>query len=74
LVSGLLSGSFLRMAAYVNRRPSRTLDRFRGALPIAYAECDPLVVAEVELAQIPLQMLPADAMIDAVNAALEDRK
>src|SRR4051812_33060032 len=50
--------------------PGRTPDRLLGALPITDTECDSLVVAEVELAQIPLQMLLANVVINAIDAAL----
>jgi len=45
-----------------------------GALDIINAECDPLVVAEIELGEIPLQVLLADVMIDSVDTALQDRE
>src|SRR6478736_5789099 len=44
----------------------RALDRLLGAFLIAYAERDPLVVAKIELCQIPLQMFFADVVIYAV--------
>jgi hypothetical protein len=45
-----------------------------GSLNVVDAECGPLVVAEVELGKIPLQVLLADVMIDAINATLQDRE
>ena len=44
-----------------------------GPLLIAHTKRDPLVVAEIELGQIPLQMLLADVEIAAMNSALQNR-
>jgi hypothetical protein len=51
-----------------------TPERAIGPLYVINSERNPLVVAEVELAQIPLQMLLADVMIDAIDAAFQDRE
>jgi hypothetical protein len=51
-----------------------TPERAIGPLYVINYERNPLVVAEVELAQIPLQMLLADVMIDAIDAAFQDRE
>ncbi len=45
-----------------------------GALYVVNTKSDPLVVAEVELGQIPFQMFFAYVMIHADDAALEDRE
>ena len=50
--------------------PDNTTQREIGALHVVNAECNPLVVGEIELAQIPLQVLLADVMTDAADAAL----
>src|SRR5690606_37848021 len=44
------------------------------ALVVSDAEGDALVVAEIEFRQIALQVLLADVVIGAVDAALEDRE
>src|SRR3954465_6676497 len=52
----------------------RTFDRLGAAFLVAYGERDPLVVAKIELCQIPLQMFFADVVIYAVDSTLEDRE
>jgi hypothetical protein len=46
----------------------------RGPLRVVNAERDPLIVPKIELGQIPFQVLLADVVIHAIDAALEDRK
>src|SRR4051812_47499215 len=53
---------------------SDALDRDCSAGSVIKAERDPMVVTEVKFAEIPLQMLGADVVIDAIYAALEDRE
>jgi hypothetical protein len=45
-----------------------------GAGLIVDAELDPIVVAEIELGQIPINVLPINVLIDADEAALEHGK
>ena len=45
-----------------------------GALHVVDAKPDAMRVTEVELVQIPLQVRLRDVLVDAVNAALEDRE
>jgi hypothetical protein len=45
-----------------------------ATLPIIAAVRDPVVVAELELRDIPMQMLLGAMLIDALHAALEDRE
>lgn len=52
----------------------RAFDRSNGAFNIAAAERNPVIVAEVELRQIPMQVLLAAVLIDAIHAAFEDRE
>ena len=52
----------------------RAPDRFGGAFGIGNTESGTLIVAKIELAQIPLQVFGTDVMIRSVNAALKDRE
>src|SRR5579862_875223 len=52
--------------------PARAFDRLRGALGIVDAKRNALVVAEIEFAEIPLQVFRRDVMIGADHAALEN--
>src|SRR4051794_22826362 len=45
-----------------------------GALYVINTKRDPLVVAEIELREIPFQMLFADVVVHADDAALQDRE
>lgn len=45
-----------------------------GLLGIFHVQRRPLVVAEIEFAQIPLQMLLADMVIGARNSTFQDRE
>ena len=59
---------------YVSRLLATPLIAISRAFGIVKAERDPIVIAKIELAEIPLQVFLADVMIDAVDAALEDRE
>lgn len=51
-----------------------SLHRFGGAVHIAHANGDALVIAEIKFREIPLQMLWADMVANARHATLQDRK
>jgi hypothetical protein len=48
------------------------LDRFRRAFHIAYVKRHALIITEIELGKIALQMLLADMMVHAIDAAFKD--
>jgi hypothetical protein len=50
----------------------RTLQRVISTLRVIHAKRNPVVVPEIELAQIPLQMNFGDVLVNAVDASLED--
>lgn len=49
-----------------------TAQDIASAFGIVYAECDPVVVPEVEFGEVAVQMFLADVLIDAVDAAFQD--
>src|SRR5260221_12935581 len=49
--------------------PCGAFDGLGGAFFVRHAERDPFVVAEIEFGEIPLQMLLADVVLDAITAA-----
>jgi hypothetical protein len=50
------------------------LDGAFGTLFVVNAECGAVVVPEIKLSEISMKMLFADMLIDAIDAALQDRK
>jgi hypothetical protein len=53
---------------------SCAFDGLRRAFGVFHAQCDPLVVSEIEFAKIPFQVVLADVVKRADNPALEDRE
>jgi hypothetical protein len=51
---------------------NNALERLVRPLHVVHAECDPVVVPEIELGEIAMQMLLAAVLIDAGHPALED--
>lgn len=51
-----------------------TAHSLHGPLRIADIEHGALVVPEIELGKVPLQILRADMMVHAVDAAIQDRE
>jgi hypothetical protein len=53
---------------------SDALNRERGPSCVAVTEGDPVVVSEIEFAEVTLQVLLANVVVHTIDAALEDRK
>src|SRR6185437_6670437 len=54
--------------------PGHAAQRLGGAFRVGHAKSRALVVAEIEFAEIPLQMLGADVVVSPDDAALQNRK
>jgi hypothetical protein len=58
----------------VESSPVRTSDRSLSALGVVNAQPDAIAVAEIEFAQVAMQVLLGAVLIDAFHAAFEYRK